>query len=208
MRLFVAQILVTVSVALPRPDLVAQSRGPTLPEAVRARGGPLGRSTEVDLAPTTLRELIEEADVIVRARVGRSRSYLSDDEDDILTDHALEPVEFIRPVASSFGVRPGISQPDALTVTQRGGAIAIDGHRVTSQHSALPPLQPGTEAILFLVRNGDKFRLVRNYLGVFALAKGTVTTVSKSGGIGAQVKGMPLDQFLSEVRLYGRANGR
>ena len=161
MRLLVRLPTVIAIVALSHPHMGAQSRRPTLPEAARASGGPINRSVDVELRATTVSQLLQEADVIVRGRVGRSHSYLSPDEYNILTDHTIEPIEFIRPTASSFGVRPGVSPPEMLTVTQWGGAILIDGQRVKSEHSALRPLQPGMEAVFLLKRNGDKFGIVR-----------------------------------------------
>ena len=142
--------------------------------------GALSTAPWMQLRATSFSQLLQEADVIVRGRVGRSRSYLSPDEYDILTDHTIEPIEFIRPSASTFSVRPGVSPPEIITLTQWGGAIMIDGHRVKSEHSPLRPLQPGMEAVFLLKRDGDKFRIVRDYLGVFAVAEGAGRPASRA----------------------------
>jgi hypothetical protein len=104
-------------------------------------------------------ELLHDVDLEVTGIVGDSRSYLSEDQQRVLSDYQL-----IRPAALfEAGVTtwstPGTVQ--VITFTQRGGSVLVGSLRFTEFYEDLPPLQPGTEVLLLLERSGAKFRIAQ-----------------------------------------------
>ncbi len=194
MRHLLLFLLLTTAVA----RLDAQSR--TLPQQVREQNGPINRVTGAHIpSEVTLKDLLRSADVIVRATVGpRPASYLSPDARDVLTDHVLENVQVLFPRDAGMLARPG---PLPLyVVTQKGGTITLEGHQVRSVHRDLAPLQPGTDAIFMLSRNGQKYNIARGYLGVFAVEAGTVTPVARGERLLSTYRGQSVSEFVAAIK--------
>jgi len=96
--------------------------------ARRGDGTPVEHvSSPGDYLPKTIDELTREADVVVRGRLVRGRSYFGPSEDRILTDYSIvEP----RVIAGSMPMRsvstPGVATPE-LTLTVFGGEVTVEG---------------------------------------------------------------------------------
>jgi hypothetical protein len=186
-------------------SVYAQQR--SLREMVAVEGD-LHRFIRVSVPPTSLRELLGETDVVVRGIVGSNPvAYLSDDGTDVLTDYTIQNPQIIALVNRGTTTKAaGAIGP--LTVTQFGGTVTVDGHQVSVDHVALPPLKAGTEAVFLLVRSGEKYRIVGKYLGVFAIENGAVATLSLVGGVGVEQRGKALNSFVSELKDTIRGLGR
>ena len=65
-------------------------------------------------------------------------------------------------------------------------------------HTALRPLQPGTEGLFFLSRRGGKMWIAMDYFGVFAVVDGVVVP-PKQGGLRRNHSGRSVQDFMAEL---------
>jgi hypothetical protein len=138
----------------------AQSQ--TIPELAKSHpSNPVVRGRLVDVPKSTMQDLVSGATVILDATLTRSRSYLTANQEDILTDYEIVPNGVL--AGSLAGVRtvPGPSAP--LILTMYGGDLEIEGARVSvvDYSSALP--HNGGRYLLFLQPFGNEghFQLYR-----------------------------------------------
>jgi hypothetical protein len=135
----------------------AQAQRVTIPEAV-ARGGVSGVGTAPSGPEPTIEAILEKTDLVIVGTVGEPHSYLSQDQLDVNTDFPVKDATvfyYKYPPAKSPETDNNTQQ--ALTLTQLGGSILIDGKRFTQLENALPALQPGTKGLFLLQRRGDKY---------------------------------------------------
>jgi len=172
---------------------------PTLRDDVKRESGPIEKQVRSLPEPQSVKSLLAVSDLVVRVIVGPPlTSYLTVDGTDVRTDYRLQVTEVLpslKPPTVPF-------QADAnghLTLTQRGGTVVIDGHSATVRHKALAPLTPGTQALMFLVRVGDKYEIAMDYYGVFAVHGETVVPVTPHVFDEHHQRGLSLGEFRDEV---------
>lgn len=101
--------------------------------------------------PKSIEELTREADVVVRARLRRSRTYVAGPNESLLyTDYLIEEPVLLAGALESYVTRtPGTATPPLL-LTRFGGDLTIDGIRIHGGDSNFLTPQDGALHLLFL----------------------------------------------------------
>ncbi len=164
----------------------------TIPEQLAQAGVDLvgGASVPSGFAPT-VDAVLEQADVIVQGVVGAPRTYLSQDQMNVLSDYPLvrPTVLFDSKVAPLS--QPGIPEPE-IVVTVRGGKITIGGLTYTERFDALPKLEPGSECLLLLKRVGNRLHIAGDgHFGAFEVEGGRLKPLTRVHGFAPTYRGMP-----------------
>jgi hypothetical protein len=182
---------------------------PSLRDEVRQRNAPVEKRFRVLPEPQSVEKLLEKSDLVVRGVVGEARgSYLTSDSSDVRTDYFLRASEVVYDANPTSNLLAA-ERPVQLTVVQQGGTVMIDGFPATVRHLALPPLNPGTEVLMFLVRTGDKYEITSDYFGVFAVNAGLVRPLGKSSVFDQRIRdGLTLSEFLGDIEAARVALGR
>lgn len=197
--------LMTLLILLLSVAMRAQVDRQTIPE-ILARGGESTSGMSMipsGLAPT-MTAVLADTDVIVRGIVGEPRSYLSDDQFDILTDYPiLNPVILYQPVTAR-SIDPAVRTP-TITATLRGGTIKINDLTYTFTALALPSLEPGTEGLFLLKRVGNQFRIASAYYGAFRIADSKLIPLTRKQGFAQEYVGPPAAQVAEKLVIQRRA---
>lgn len=140
----------------------------TIPELAKSHpSNPVVRGRLIDVPKSTMRDLVSGATVILDATLTRSRSYLTANQEDILTDYEIVPNSVLAGSLTVGRTVPGPSTP--LILTMYGGDLEIEGTRVSvvDYSSALP--HNGRRYLLFLQPFGNQghFQLYR--VGAFEI---------------------------------------
>jgi hypothetical protein len=122
----------------------------TIPERARSKPtNPIVSGRLVDTpSVASVEELAEGAKLIVIGTVTRTRSYLTADEEHILTDYRINSQEVLKGEAALSRTSPGTVAP--LTLTVLGGDYAVDGVTVTEVDHSMKRLEEGKSYLLFL----------------------------------------------------------
>jgi hypothetical protein len=143
--------------------------------------------------------ILRGTDVVVRAIVGQAQTYLSDDGADIFTTYELINPDVLFSVKPLPRVPPGeILAPNALALTQRGGAVPIEGFTATMLDSDMVPLTFGLDVVLLLREHDKKYWLSENY-SVFQVRDATIVPLGRVPDPPTQFAGMKSDAFVREV---------
>lgn len=129
-------------------------------------------SYSLTIARASLRELSNESEFIVRARVISSHCEWGNEANKII--HTFADLDILETIKGE--------KVEKITVRQLGGQIGDWGMII----SGTPYLQKGDEAIFFLVRNGDVFEIHSIALGLFRIftdASGNEKAVNDLGNI-------------------------
>lgn len=157
--MFLSTMFVTASIGL---DADAQ----TIREIARTRPtNPIVRGRMSDIEPATLQQLARGADLVLDATVVRLQSYLTPDEDNVLTDYQVVPTRVLLGRVTTARTTPGTVSP--LIVTTYGGDITIDGFTVSVVDHALKRLESGRRYLLFLDRFGAEGHYQLHKAGAF-----------------------------------------
>lgn len=141
--------------------------------------------------------------MIVRGVVGQPRSYLSDDQVDVLTDDPLlKPTVLFQNDATSLGLA---AEREGVTVTVRGGTIEINGLTFTSKHAALPGLEPGSEEILCLKRVGSRNLIALTFYGAFRVESQGLAPLSRKQGFAPEIEHVPSATVIAELVARARS---
>ena len=176
----------------------------TVPQSI-ARGMLSRFTTPPSGAPPTIDELLLSTDMVVIGTIGEPRSYLSEDQLDVLTDYPVMNARILSPV-DVFTAR----KPESLatvTVTQLGGTLLLGGQTFTQTEAGLAPLSPGIQALLLLKRIGEKYRIAGTYFGVFEIAAGRLRPLVNKRTFALNYRDAPAEQAAAEMvaRLPARA---
>jgi hypothetical protein len=74
-----------------------------------------------------------------------------------------------------------------------------EGKPYTQTEGGLPPLKPGTEALLLLERVDSEFRIVGTLYGAFQIVAGTLSPLSTKHGFAPEYRDVPADQALPSI---------
>jgi hypothetical protein len=178
----------------------------TLRDTVRATApNPVHIHRTVDMPTIELESLAGAADLIVQGRVKSLRTYLSSDEKDVLTDYLVTPTRILSQRTLVTSPVPGPAP--AIVLTRWGGAMLLEGVRLTASDPEVPPLEEGPEYVLFLQEDKDRkstFRDVSVFAGTWRVESGLVQLVGISGIFGKtydRVRGIPVDRLPAELSV-------
>ena len=182
--------LVAFALAAVLTNGAVHAQGETIPQAV-ARGATTRFATRPSGRPPALADILRDTDLVVRGTVGDAVARLSDDEQDVYTDYQIKnPVLFYQKQIAGFP-RPGAVLP--ITATQLGGALMIGDVKFTQTELGLPPLEPGSEALLLLQRVQNRYYISGTFYGAFGIVGGKVTRLMKMEGFAPALEGAPAD---------------
>jgi hypothetical protein len=147
--------------------------------------------------------LLSDTDLIVRGVVGTPRSYLSDDQRDVLSDY---PILNLTVVYQARGLARALDPAaKTMTVTLDGGVIEIDGLTFMSRPGALPQLDPGSETVLCLKRTAGKYLVALKYFGAFAIRNDQLAPLTRKNGFAPDVQQMAATQMIATLRSRAEA---
>jgi hypothetical protein len=137
-------------------------------------------SPPAELWPRAIGEIATDADVVLQARLARSKSYLDSKEDRIHTDYLiLEPSVVAGRLLSPTSPAPGLGVPLRLTVW--GGEAIVDGVTIRATDTNREPIKDGGNYLLFLKASPTReVGLYEIYYGaIFEIVEGAVTPLHK-----------------------------
>jgi len=145
-------------------SICTPSPAQTIPERVRANPTPpLITGVLVDIRPLSIEQLTTGSELVVKGRLTRPKSYLTADENYVLTDYLLVPERVIVGRVPAGQATPGPATPLILTV--QGGELSVEGMPVRGVNSALEDIRPGGEYLLFLRSFGSREGQYQLYMG-------------------------------------------
>jgi hypothetical protein len=193
-------ILVVVAGAALRAD--AQSldvKKQTLVDLAREHGSITRSSSGCGWVngPPTLESLLKKADVVVHGTVVSAVGKLSDDQHEVWTDYAVQPITIVYDGTADLRV-VGSSDPPVFTTL--GGTVFVEGlriaHTVDSNGSSVR-LDLGDEVVLLGKSRNGRFDL--DPFGVFSVQAGRVSPNGRWPQLSAGGGAVDLDTFLSRV---------
>ena len=187
-------------------DLATPSHGQlqTIPDALARAGTSLTSGASIPSGmPPPLDWVLARTEVIVRGQVGEPRSYLSADQTELLTDHALvNPVVLYRREGPT-PVQPG--QTQAISVTILGGMVSINGLTFTTAHAELPRLEPGTDAVFCLERVDGHNQIVGRSLGAFRVDSERLVPLTRIRNFAPEMQQLAAAQMIADLVAKTRA---
>jgi hypothetical protein len=181
---------------------VSQTGVETIPQRLARTGTSLtsGPSVPSGVAPS-LDRLLQDTDLIVRGVVGTApRSYLSDDQTEVLTDYSiLNPKVMYQ--RTTVGLR---NDSRVVTVTMLGGTVEINGLTFTSGHAALRELTPGNEGVFCLKAVGNQNRIALTYFGAFDVRSTELVPLVRKSGFAPEARGKAPDAMIDELVARAR----
>ena len=176
------------------PAAVAAQQA-TIPESM-AFGATARFSTMCGPSPT-IDAMLARTALVVRGVAGVPRSYLSDDQMDVLTDvPIIGAVVLFDAAAPAAG--PTFPSREVL-ITQPGGRVIIGGQPFEHRLSGLQPLEPGTDVLLLLERSGGRLVPVLSYHGAFALDAAGVRPLVTSPRFVPSYRGASAEDVIGDV---------
>ncbi len=168
-RFLLAGSVFVVSVAM-----TGVARSQSLPERVRIFGC-TEQIVQRDFSPITLTELAHQAELIAEIHVTGTRSWLSNEQDEIFTDFT---VRLVRVWKRSTGV--GDAEGAAIVVRRPGGTLPIADHIVQSVEVGFPSFREDEQYVLFLRRDGQSGAYFPAYgpQSAFRISRGLVQPVT------------------------------
>ena len=198
--------LAILAVAMLLPA-VSYAQGDTIPE--RLAQGSMGRTRGSGSGhPPSITKLLNETDMVVRGIVGQPRVYLSDDQRDVYTDYPLEKPVVLYEARLASSAAPGTVP--AVTVTQLGGTITINGLTFKHEEEGLSALVPGTAGLFLLRRIGTQYRIAGTYFGAFLISEGKLTPLASREAFAPEYRGVPegpaVQQLVAQARSLRKKN--
>ena len=137
----------------------------TIPELARARPqNPIVRGVMRDIFPQSIAKLTKGADLVVDAMLSHENSYLTPDEEHILTDFQIN-VNRVLAARDTVGKPTPSPAAQALTLTVTGGKYTVDGFTVYEVDHNLDTPKVGGRYLLFLKPFGTKPGQYQTYSG-------------------------------------------
>jgi hypothetical protein len=180
---------------------LSQTKMETIPQALARTGVSLiGGPTVPSGPPPSLDRLLQATDLIVRGVVGSPRSYLSDDQTEVLTDYSIVDPKVMYQ-RNELGPR---KESRAVTITLLGGTVEINGLTFTSGHAALPELTPGSEGVFCLKTVGNRNNIALRYFGAFDVRGTQLVPLVRMGGFAPEARGKPAATMIEELVVRAR----
>ena len=174
----------------------------TIPERV-ARGASGRFSTIPSGKPPTVTDLLRTTDIVVRGVIGKSRGYLSDDQQDVCTEYEMQDAVILYQAQMPQTARPGIAPP--VLVTLVGGEVTIGSTKFTQVEEALPGLEPGVEALFLLQKVDNRYRLAGTYLGVFGIVAGKLKPLTNVQSFAPEYRDRAATEAAAEIVAQARS---
>ena len=186
--------VLTALVFVAQPALSAQSE--TIPEAVARGATGHTRTAPSGLSPK-VGDILKRTDVIVRGVIGESRSYLSDDRQNVFTDFELKQITIVHERQMRSFAQPGLFA--TLSVTQLGGRITINGAEYTQIEEGLPLLVSGTECLLFLQQVGQRYHIADTFFGAFEISANRLRPLTAKRDFAPEYRDVPVEQAVLDA---------
>jgi hypothetical protein len=172
--------------------VAAQEAVESLKDIARRNGGVASSKIDGESPSMSIRDLAQQSDLIVRGRLERITTRLSDDESTVFRDFTVTSLVVIKQRADLSQARRPAQLP-ALTLRQLGGRILVDGLTLTTTtnfEDRETPMEAGQEYILFLSSapasrsttmstGSGVFQLMSAHWGAFPIRNGKVSNFSK-----------------------------
>ena len=182
---------------------VVTAQPATIPESMAS--GATARFTTMCGPSPTIDAMLARTALVVRGTTGVPRSYLSDDEREVLTD-----VPIIGAVVLFDAATPaaGPSFPSSeVLITQPGGRVLVGGQPFEDRLSGLQPLEPGTDVLLLLERSGGRLVPALRYHGAFALDPAGVRPLVAKPRFVPSYRGASAEDVIDDVLRRLRRTG-
>lgn len=194
-RVVMALVIATAILSIVTPEAAQRS---TIPEALAAAGRSLfGGSTGPSGPPPALADVLAETDLIVRGFIGTGRSYLSEDEMNVLTEVPVESPVVIYERDPERQTKPGPATP--LTLTLDGGTVRVGELTYTQTHGALPTLERNTECLLLLKKVKGRYHVAGRYYGAFELKGERMIPLTRMAGFASELRDRPIADGLATI---------
>lgn len=150
-------------------------------QAIRSPGVPLEQPAPPgDYWPKAIEELAREADVVLQAKLSRINSYLTSNEDRVLTDYRILESRVVAGRLSAMSSQvpgPGV----ALILTVYGGEVIVEGVTIRGTDNNREAIKDGGQYLLFLKqsRRREPGRYEIYYGGVFEISHEEVKPLLK-----------------------------
>jgi hypothetical protein len=155
----------------------------SLKDEARRQGGKVSDYLQVEMPSAPLSDVVSAADVILRARITKKESRLTQDEQSVRTYFTFNPSRIFK---DQIGIAPTRNTPQMtipLVFIEPGGVVHVDGLRITmgSNASADPPLKVGEDVLLFLSwdKDANAFRLQNGPFGLLRIRDQSVDEANK-----------------------------
>jgi hypothetical protein len=152
--------------------------------------------------PKTIQEVAREADVVLLAKLSRMKSYLSSNENGVVTDYSIADQSLIAgrlPVLPTQ--TPGTVVPLILTVN--GGEVIVDGGVVRLTDTGREAIKDGGEYLLFLKQSRlrpETGRYDIYYGAIFDISQDMVKPLLRQAdGIFKGTTRAPLRDLISQI---------
>ena len=173
----------------------------TLKDQARRKGGKVSDYLQVEMPHAPLSDVVSAADLIVRARITNKESRLTEDERFVRTYFTFNPSRIFK---DKIGIAPSRSTPQMtipLIFIEPGGAVHVDGLRITMNTNAAadPPLKVGEDVLLFLSwdKDANAFRLQNGPFGLLRIRDHSIEEANKETR--RQLRGKPRVEIEEEI---------
>ncbi len=176
----------------------------TIPELARKRpANPIVRGRIGDVSPMTLQALTLGAELIVDATVTRQRSYLTSNEQHILTDYQVVPIRVLAGTIPVTRASPG-SSPLILTVY--GGEMTIEGFTAYVVDHAVKPPESGRRYLLFMRPFGTDGHYQLYKAGAFEVRDQELRSLlTRDGQLLKEITDIQFDEAVSRIADAAKA---
>jgi hypothetical protein len=171
-----AFVEVAILAAAIMPTVVFGQTPETVPEALARGATGSVRSAPSGMVPS-IEDVLRETELVVRGTVGESRSYLSEDAQNVYTEYTIKKPLILYTTNSISSRQPGPVQQ--IAVSQLGGTLVINGQSFTQTENGLTPLEFGTEALLLLKRVGSRWLVAKTFYGAFNIENGKLRSLAR-----------------------------
>jgi hypothetical protein len=179
----------------------------TLRERIADEHSDISVAINVDGPQVSLQRMVEQTDSIVRAVVGSIESHLSDNGQDIFTTYELVNPQILFEAKATTTARSGI-RPAAITLSQPGGTVNIDGFTATVRYDDVPVLATGMEVVAFL-HDSDTRHVAAARRGLFEVRQSTIVPLVSRTDDHQKFAGVRVDDFLAQaIALRSQINQR
>jgi hypothetical protein len=174
----------------------------TIPDLARSRPqNPIVRGVLRDIPARSIAALTKGAHLVVDGMLSHENSYLTPDEEHILTDFQIS-VNRVLAARGTVGKPAPAPAAQALTLTVTGGKYTVDGFTVYEvDHNRNEQLKVGGRYLLFLEPFGAKPGQYQVYFGAFEIdGQRLRPLLAHSEEAYKEVSAKPLEDFILEIQ--------